>query len=315
MTNRDHPKDAPTPGVARDDEIDLAELIGKLWEGRWLIALVTGTTLLLAVLYLHLATYRYTAQLTLTPAQNAGSQLTSRMGGLGGLASLAGVSLPQDSSAMAFSLYVEGVHSRVLADAVANHPDLMRIVFEEEWNAVGEQWREPTGLVATTVRTAKGILGAPLADWRAPDGARLQEFTAQEVGISQDPREPFVTLTFNHKDPEFAARFLDTLHHELDNLLRQRALLRTTGNIAYLSDQLGKVTIAEHRQAIAATLSEQEKQRMSASSSAPYAADPFGPANVSRTPTSPRPVLVLIGGILLGMVAGGALVLIRARAS
>ena len=83
-----------------------------------------------------------------------------------------------------------------------------------------------------------------------------------------------------------------------------------------LSAQLGKVTIAEHREALAQTLSEQEKQRMAASSSAPYAAEPFGNATASPRPTSPRPILVLAASLMAGLLLGtlAALGVARLRA-
>jgi len=297
--------EVPTGGsAAATDEIDLAELARALWGGRWIIAGVTGAVLLAAVLYLNFATYKYTARLTLTPAQASGSTLTSKLGGLSDLASIAGINMPQDSSALAFSLYVEGIHSRSLADAMARHRNLMQIIFHRDWNAAKSAWQEPTGFVRSTATAIKRMLGIPVYDWRPPDGARLQEFMAEEVGIEQDPKKPFVTISFDHEDPVFAARFISTLNSELDNFLRQKALARANGNIEYLSIQLGKVTIAEHREALAQALSEQEKQRMVASSSAPYAADPFGTATASAHPTAPRPVLVLAASLMAGLLLG-----------
>lgn len=310
--------DAPESGPATtaDDEIDLVELIRTLWNGRWIIAGATAAMLLLAVIYLNVATYTYTARMTLTPAQASGSTLTSKLGGLGDLASLAGINMPQDSSALAFSLYIEGVHSRSLADALVRHQNLMQVIFHRDWNSTAGTWREPTGIVRSTATAAKRVLGVPVLDWRPPNGARLQEFMDKEVGVEQNPKKPFVTITFDHEDPDFAARFVSTLNMELDNLLRQKALARANGNIAYLSAQLGKVTIAEHREALAQTLSEQEKQRMAASSSAPYAAEPFGNATASPRPTSPRPILVLAASLMAGLLLGtlAALGVARLRA-
>ncbi|MFA7439930.1 MAG: Wzz/FepE/Etk N-terminal domain-containing protein [Sphingomonadaceae bacterium] len=301
------PANSPDTQIA-SDEIDLRELFRTIWAGRWIIMVVTAAFLGLASLYLHNATYRYTAELTLTPAQSGGG---AKLAGLGGLASLAGINIPQGQEELSFSLYAEGVHSRGLAEALAAHPDLMRVIFSNEWNEETGQWQQPRGFVSSTIAVIKNLLGAPTFAWSPPDGARLQEFLQREVEVAQDPKNPFLTLRFNHKDPAFAVRFLNTLNNELDNILRRKALERSTGNIAYLSSQLERVTLAEHRAAIAESLSEQEKQRMAASSSAPYAADPFGSANASLRPTSPRPSLVLVASVLGGIIFGSLLVLVR----
>jgi len=302
---RTEPEGRPEAQIG-DDEIDLRELFRTLWTGRWTIALVTAAFVALAVIYLHVATYRYTAELVLTPTQSSN---TSRLGGLGGLASLAGVSLPQDQKEMSFSLYQQGVHSRGLADALARHKPLMRVVFANEWNVDAGRWQQPRGAMSSMVGALKNILGVPVYEWRTPDGARLQTYLKREVGVAEDMKKPFVTLTFDHKDPEFAVYFLNTLNVELDNILRQKALERATSNIAYLSEQLSRVTITEHRAAIAESLSEQEKQKMAASSSAPFAADPFGTASASLRPTSPRPPLVLIMSLIGGVMLGSLVVL------
>src|SRR5690606_16351275 len=88
-------------------------------------------------------------------------------------------------------------------------------------------------------------------------------------------------------------------------------LKRSSGNIAYLTEQLSKATVAEYREAIAQALSEQEKIRMASSSTAPFAAEPFGSAAASPRPTSPQPLLVLIVSIVGGGILGSLLVLGR----
>lgn len=51
----------------QDDEIDLTELLAKLWRGRWLIAGVTGGTLTLACVYAFTAPQVWTSMATIAP--------------------------------------------------------------------------------------------------------------------------------------------------------------------------------------------------------------------------------------------------------
>lgn len=307
--NRKPHSDTVTTNAA--DEINFVEVARTLWAGRKTITICVSLVLFPVLLYLHFATYKYSASLSVTPAQSETEGIARKMGGLGGLASLAGVNLPQDSGAMAYSLYLEGVHSRSLADAVARHEDLMQVIFYKEWNDDTKRWQKPSGILRSAVPIIKAAIGSPVTAWSPPDGARLQEYLKLELGVFQDPKSPLAILSFQHPDPRFATRLLNTVNTEMDALLRAKALNRANGNIAYLSEQLGKVTIAEHREAIARSLSEQEKIRMSASSSAPYAAEPFGTATASLQPTTPNPVLFLAIGIVAGLLIGAALVFIR----
>ena len=73
-----------------DDEIDLRELFTKLWRGRWVIASLCSVALVLASFYLHVAARKYTVSMTFKPVIEEGAG--PNLAGLGGLASLAGVS-------------------------------------------------------------------------------------------------------------------------------------------------------------------------------------------------------------------------------
>ena len=85
-----------------DDKIDLRELFAVLWREKWLIFSLCCVALLLASVYLHKAEPKYTVSMILKPVieDSTGPNLA----GLGGLASLAGVSLPQSGSGECFGL-------------------------------------------------------------------------------------------------------------------------------------------------------------------------------------------------------------------
>ena len=78
------------------DEIDLVELFATLWAGKFLILLITTLALALGAFYLHNAERKFTVKLTVS--QVGQEQSGPNLAGLGGLASLAGVSLPTGGS-------------------------------------------------------------------------------------------------------------------------------------------------------------------------------------------------------------------------
>ena len=76
--------------IPESDEIDLMELLQKVWQGRK-IAIIMGVLFaLLGVLFALMSTNIYTASTTFIPK---GKSSGSVSGSLGGLASLAGISL------------------------------------------------------------------------------------------------------------------------------------------------------------------------------------------------------------------------------
>ena len=76
-----------------DDEIDLRELFSVLWDGKKLIVGITAVFALVAVFYALSIPNQYRATALVSPAEGSGGGLSGALGQLGGLASLAGVSI------------------------------------------------------------------------------------------------------------------------------------------------------------------------------------------------------------------------------
>lgn len=282
-------------------ELGLADFVAFAWRARWTSFFGALLGLGLSVLYLGMATYRYTATLIVTPVK---SEMTQLPGNISGLAAIAGINLPGGGGANDFNLYILGLQSRQVASELAKNVEIMHRVFHSQYDPVSGQWRRPVGVIAIFSSAGKSALGIPGAEWRPPGSGELQKFLETNVKVVTDRKSNITNISVDYKDPQFAVELITDLHDETDAVLRRQALERADQAIGYLERQLSRVQLAEHREALAAMLSEQEKARMLASSTAPYAAQPFGAAVVSSRPTSPQPVIVLLAGVLGGAVFG-----------
>lgn len=293
-----------THSIYRDGLLDVNALLRALLVQWKLVAASLVLGVLCAILYLHLATYRHTATLAVAPVQADQGALGGALGSLGRVAALGGVSLPADSSQLQFQMYVEGLTSRRVAGLLADDLSVTSRLFEVEWDVANQRFRDPGSSLRPVVTLAKVVLGVPMRPYAPPDAARVQETLRETLRISEDKDRPFVRVAFDHEDPEFAALLLARLHELTDGDLRARERARAEENIMFLSEQLQTVVLAEHRAALAESLSEQEKVRMSALSSAPFAAEPLEVPAASRKPTSPRTFMVLAIGVFGGLVLG-----------
>lgn len=276
--------------------------IARRW---WLLPAGMGFALLLGGIYLHRADYVYTAELKVYAAPStSGSRPASA---LGGLAALAGIGGGTSEAVSPFRFYLDGVYSTEVAARMARDRKLMQTLFAAEWDGQRQAWRQPASLTGTLRRAVTGLLGLPQFGWHAPDASRMQGYIANAVTIRQSVKTPIATLAYDSSDPVFATRFLNQLNTTTDNYLREQQAARTRGNIDYLAQKLREATLAEQRQALVTTLTEQERQAMLAYGNAPYAAVPFDIATASLEPTRPRAVPLLIGtglaGLILGIVA------------
>lgn len=291
-----------------DEEIDISKILSVIWKDRIILLFSNISLLLMAILYLHVAHYVYTAEIKIYPVQASGGGAGKQ---LGGLASLAGISLPGDKQGSSFELYSEEIYTREVADVLSSQTDLMKVIFKNEWDTEHSRWKNPSGVLPAVLGVVKGIVGIPINDWQAPNGRRLQDYIKEKVNYDDKAKKSTVTISYSNADPAFAVRFLNALHRATDERLRQRALERSTKYINYLNEKLQSTTVTEYRMALVAILSDQEKLNMTASSDVPYAAESLGGATSSLKPTKPNPGLVLIAGVLVGFMLGLLIILVR----
>lgn len=293
------------------DEIDLMQMLQRLWSQWRLICVCVIVALVMAVTYLHFATYTYTATLRVIPAQGS-RQGPSLSGSLGGLASLAGISMSGDETTP-FSLFLETVQSRSVADALAKRPDIMKVVFEDQWNEQAGKFVSRESALKKGAAFVKGVLGVRNYEWEPPDGAQMKIYLKENLRVVHEHGKIIAELSFDHEDPSFAVTFLKATYEVADALLRQATLRRVNMNIDYLSRTLPNVTQADHRMALVKILSDEEKTKMLASSGAPHAAEIVDTPSASFRPTSPRPALVILLAIFAGLFFGAVVALVRTR--
>ncbi len=277
----------------------------------WFVPLMAGLCLIGAIIYLRTTDYLYTAELHVAPAPTSASE-SRNLGAISSLATLTGATL-EAMPVTPFRLYTEGMYTREVAIRLAADPALMHKVFAREWDARAGQWRDPGGFGDGLSRGLYGLLGVKMPGWSAPDAARLQAWINTHVILDQTPKTPIATISLADTDREFAMAFLTRLHVTVDGWLRERTLARTANNITYLNQRLPTVTLADHRQALFATLSDQQQRQMMARNPAAYAAEPFGTATAGLNPSSPRQVPTLIVAVFFGAFLGAILALALPR--
>lgn len=296
----------PTANAFPPTEDRLIVSFGRaLRERWWIIAAAAAVGLALATVYLRGADYVYTAELRIMAAPGTASR-TPGLGGLSGLAAIAGVGL--DAEATPFRLYLEDLTSFASAAALAEDKALMRQVFADEWQDGG--WHEKSSLTDRLTADLLSRPAAPVAAWSPPNAARLQAWLQANLGIEQNVRSPVVVLRLNHRDPVFAKALLGRLHAAADDRARSRTLARVRANIAHLNARIGRVTELDHRQAMVATRAAEAQRLMMTRNPAPFAASRLGEASASQGPTSPRTGLVLALALVLATAIGVALALL-----
>ena len=295
---------------ANDDEIDLRELFTALWRGKRLIIICVMFSIMLASLHLRLAERKYTVRYVFAPvaSENSGPSI----GGLGGLASLAGVSLPTGSSSdfltYKFLLKSEEVAARMLKDR-----DLLVSVFSSDWDTERELFRQPaSGPLKSVVRGLKNLLtGNEPSAYIPPNAARLSAWMDEAFNSSEDRDTGFLTLSAETAKPTLMVDVITRATQQTDQLLKERYIATAEQTMSFYQQQLSRARAREHREALAKLIAQEDQKLMLASKGSYFVAEPITEPYVSLGPTSPKASLVLALSVVLGGFLGAAIVLIK----
>ena len=291
-----------------DDEIDLRELFGVLWAGKVKIIAITAMFAVASVIYALSVPNQYKATALLAPAQSDGGGLSGALGQLGGLASLAGVSLGGGESGeaqiaqeiMKSWSYIEGF--------IADNNIAVEVYAAEGWNK-GSNTLEINN-DAYDVGTSKWLLEDESGAIGPPSSWQLFESFSQILSVSEDKKSGLVSVSIEYYSPQIAKQWVDMYIESINRFMQQRQIDKVTRNINYLQEQIEKTAIAEMQEVFYTIIEEQTKNKMLAEASPDYVFVAVGPSMVPELKSQPKRALICILGTLLGGMLSVLLVLI-----
>ncbi|MDB9978026.1 Wzz/FepE/Etk N-terminal domain-containing protein [Porticoccaceae bacterium] len=291
-----------------DDEIDLRELFGVLWAGKIKIIAITAVFAVASVNYALSVPNQYKATALLAPAQSSGDGLSGALGRLGGLASLAGVSIGGGGSSegqiaqeiMKSWSYIEGF--------IADNDLAVELAAVQGWNKGSNELQINDNVYDTEnkqwlIENEAGVAGPP-SSW-----SLFQTFSGR-LAVSEDKRSGLVSVSIQHYSPQVAKRWVDLYVESINRFMQQRQVDKVTRNIAYLQEQIGKTSIAEMRDVFYTIIEEQTKTKMLAEASPDYAFVAVGPSMVPEKKSQPNRASICILGTLLGGILSVLLVFV-----
>lgn len=265
-------------------EITFKEFLQQIIKARSLFVILVGATTIGGGLIGLLGPKEYKATTTLMSASFGGGAQLGGMASLasqyGGLASLAGISMPGAASR---NEAIAVLKSQLLTRQFIKDNGLLPVLFASEWNSVTGKWKSAD---------AKRIPSAWLAN---------AYFNNKIRTIVDDPKTGLVTMTIEWKNPEQAAQWANGLVGLTNSYLRKKAIREAERNIAYLNGLIGKANVMQEQEVIYALMKEQIDKEMVARDSTQYALKVIDPAFVPDKPSSGGLLLWGIFGLFLGV--------------
>lgn len=293
-----------------DDEIDLKELFMVLWVGKWLISAVTGLAAAISVAVALSLPNIYTASALLAPAESSGGGVSGLMKQYGGLASLAGVSLPGGEEGSRVQLGIQLMKSRAfIGDFVERRDILAELMAVKSWDA------ESGSLVfdSDDYDAASKIWVRDVEPPRSakPSSQEAHKAFAEVLGVSEDKQTGYVTVSIEHQSPIVAAQWVDWLVEDVNVAVKSQDVAEAEESIEYLKQQVANTSLADLQSMFFELIQSQTETVMLAQVRPEYVFKTIDPAVVPEEKSKPSRALICVLGTLLGGILGVLIVLIR----
>lgn len=296
--------------ASRDDEIDLRELWGVIWRGKWIIVGVTLIFALISVVYALSLPNIYKSEALLAPAEeNSGAGLAGMTGQLGGLASLAGVNLGGGSDKTV--LAIEVLKSReFISKFIKKHELLVPLIAVKGWDRSSDKLIIDSDIY--DLKNASWVRGPELQGGE-PTMQEAYKVFAERFVVTQNKKSNFVTVSVDHFSPNIAKQWVDWLVEDINVELKSRDVTEAKKSVEYLTNQLVKTSISDMRSIFYELIEEQTKIIMFAEVRYEYAFKTIDSAVAAEKKSRPNRAKIVLTICFLGAVLGCFFVLIREK--
>ena len=294
-----------TPQASADDEIDLLELIRVLWDGKLQIIMVTAIAAITSVFVSLSMPNIYHAKALLAPANDEGRGLSGMAGQFGGLAALAGVSLPggkADRTALALEVLKSRKFVRKFSQKHKIAPQLL----------AADSWDANSRVLSFNADIYNEKTGTWLGEDGPPTPEDIYEAFMGALVVEEDTVSGFVRVGFKHLSPDVGALWTSLAIKDLNNAIRGQDIAEAESSIAYLRRQVEATPLAELRKVFFELIQAQTETMMLAQVREEYVFKTLDPALAPERKSEPKRALICILGTMLGGMISVIYVLGRA---
>ena len=279
-----------------DDEIELKELFLVLWEGKYLIGLVTSIAAMLSVVSALMLPNIYSSVSVLVPKDSdSGTGQIARS--YGGIAALAGVALPSGGSGDA-QLAKQAISSVTFVENYLMDEILVELMAVEKWDPSKDRLEIDPDLYDVKKNLWVRAVSFPFSPRPHVDEAMM--VYRNHVQVSEDKETGALTLTVKHLSPSVAQKWNRLIIKGVNDFLRTRKISDADAAIAYLTEQRATSQLVKMDDIFSGLIEEQTKKKMLASVHENYLFDVIQSPTRPIFKSEPRRALICVLGTLLG---------------
>jgi len=283
-----------------DDEIDLRELFHVLRGKIFHIGLITSIFSLISIIYALMLPNIYQSQAIMMAAEDNNTGMSGILGQYGGMASLAGISLPSDSNSK-----TQEAIARIKSFEFISNSFLPRIKLEDlmavkKWNQANNTLTYDASVFNS--ESLQWVRKASPPRSIIPSLQEAYEEFKKIMAISQDKKTSLITLSVEHESPFIAQQWVEIMVEQIDQLMRDKDKQTAMNSIEYLNSLVPTVNYEEIKKALSSLQEDQMKRLMMVEANENYVFKVLDSPIVPEIKSQPKRALIVILGSILGMI-------------
>jgi uncharacterized protein involved in exopolysaccharide biosynthesis len=283
-----------------DTQIDLVEIVMVFWKEKILVTIMTSIIIILTLLYaLSLPNlYSSSALLKLSDSEGANgfSSLASQYGGM---ASLAGISLPSGSSDKS-DYVIEIIESREFSSHLLQFENLkLMLMAIESYDMTSKTIQYDPKIY--NIKSKKWVR-EPINGNLAPSDLELHSSIKEKLSISKNKQSGFITISFEHKSPLFSKKMIDLIIRELNIKVKEKDQEESTLALSYLQKQIKNTEQSEIRKAVFNLIESQLQIQMLSNIKKDYIVTTIDKPFIPENKSSPARAFIMIMGAFFGLI-------------
>lgn len=280
-----------------DARVDLATILPALWCKKVIIAFVTATFCFGSIYYSLGLANQFRADLLVVPSPMM-STANKGLGGLGGLAAIAGVNIEADGSSEITEAFLVSDSWGFVDEFIRQHDIAPQIFAANGYNSSTNKILYRDDLFDTERNEWK--FDESTGESLAPGSYQMYEKFKRKLSIKRDKMTGSSLFSYEHFSPEFSSYVVKSLVNDINSYMKQKAINTANRRISALETELQNTAIASVRQNLYDLIAQNIEQKAIVSSANDYALRIVGVPMVPEKRSSPQRAVIVVLYTLLG---------------
>ncbi|MDA7702529.1 Wzz/FepE/Etk N-terminal domain-containing protein [Gammaproteobacteria bacterium] len=290
--------------------INFKDLISILYNEKKLIILSTLFFVILSVSFVLYLPNKYIATALLeVNSHDSDSTITSISGQLGGLGSLAGISLPGESSKAEYA--VAYIKSKKMLSLLLTQPGVRENLFAtKSYNKITKKITYDSKIFNS--QTNEWVRKVKVGEKKIPSLHDIhQDIISKQLSVSINRKSGFILISFTHISPVFAKEYVDLIIQVLNSEARMKDLDESKEALTYYNNKIKNAENFSIKNSINKLIELELKKEMLGSLQIDYLLIPIDGPFIPEKKSEPQRSLIVILISMFGFALSISYVLIR----